>query len=359
MAWSVAERVRAVQLYYRERSVVGAQRALQAELGYRRFPNSHTLKAWIRLFESTGSVVKARYPRPGRRVPQSLIAKVERAIRRNPRLSVRQLCSRTSASRGTVHSVLRRCLKLYPFKLQLVQRLRRGDKAKRLRFCRWALGARRARSLQRWLFISDEATFGLEGTVQKQNCRIWGEENPHAVVERDTQMRAHVTVWCAISSSAIVGPYFFEEGRRAVTVTGARYSAMLESFFLPELHRRHVDVSKAWFQQDGATPHTTRGVLQYLQGVFPNRVLSKGTAVPWPPRSPDLSPADFYLWGHVKAQVYQSPVRSVRELKLRIRRAVAAIPADVLNSVMANFILRCRRCRCLRGCHLENVLIHH
>ena len=34
----------------------------------------------------------------------------------------------------------------------------------------------------------------------------------------------------------------------------------------------------------------------------------------WPPRSPDLTTMDFFLWGHIKALIYTSPVDSEEDL---------------------------------------------
>ena len=36
------------------------------------------------------------------------------------------------------------------------------------------------------IVISDEAHFDLGGYVNKQNCRIWVTENPHAYIEKPT-----------------------------------------------------------------------------------------------------------------------------------------------------------------------------
>ena len=36
------------------------------------------------------------------------------------------------------------------------------------------------------IIFSDEAHFDLGGYVNKQNCRIWGTENPHAYIEKPT-----------------------------------------------------------------------------------------------------------------------------------------------------------------------------
>ena len=38
----------------------------------------------------------------------------------------------------------------------------------------------------------------------------------------------------------------------------------------------------------------------------------------WPPRSPDLIPMDFFLWGHIKASIYTLPVDSNGDLTAHI-----------------------------------------
>jgi hypothetical protein len=37
----------------------------------------------------------------------------------------------------------------------------------------------------------------------------------------------------------------------------------------------------------------------------------------WSTRSPDLTPLDFYLWGHLKSTVYAASVDDVAELQRR------------------------------------------
>ena len=103
--------------------------------------------------------------------------------------------------------------------------------------------------------MSDEAHFHLSGFVNKQNLCCWSATNPIELPERSLH-NSKVTVWCAISSFRIIGPYFFEDEReKTVTMTGPRYVHMLENFLGPELARRPVNEEK-FFQQDGATSHT-------------------------------------------------------------------------------------------------------
>ena len=41
---------------------------------------------------------------------------------------------------------------------------------------------------------------------------------------------------------------------------------------------------------------------------YPGLWIGKGGPVAWPPRSPDLTLLDFFLWGHIKSLVYKTPV---------------------------------------------------
>ena len=59
----------------------------------------------------------------------------------------------------------------------------------------------------------------------------------------------------------------------------------------------------------------------YLNDELENRWVGRATAADdalllWPPRSPDLTPLDYFLWGFVKGKVYYPPLaNSTEELK--------------------------------------------
>ncbi|GFX78631.1 uncharacterized protein TNCV_30711 [Trichonephila clavipes] len=79
--------------------------------------------------------------------------------------------------------------------------------------------------------------------------------------------------------------------------------------------------------------------------------------VPMAPRSPDLTPADFWLWGYLKSRVYPSGPSSLLELKDAIRREVSSIHPDMLHSAVAGFVTRLE---CLLPCgggHVEHILV--
>jgi hypothetical protein len=50
---------------------------------------------------------------------------------------------------------------------------------------------------------------------------------------------------------------------------------------------------------------------------YHGRGIGRGGPTAWPPRSPDFNPVDFYVWAHLKAFVYASPVDNVEALHHR------------------------------------------
>ncbi|GBO20425.1 hypothetical protein AVEN_196227-2, partial [Araneus ventricosus] len=93
---------------------------------------------------------------------------------------------------------------------------------------------------------------------------------------------------------------------------------MLEVWLMPQLDSDSTDYI---FQQDGAPPHWSTEVRTFLNQHLPKRWIGRnGDAddvfCSWPPRSPDLTPCDFFLWGYVKDRVYVSPMpKTIEEFK--------------------------------------------
>ncbi|GFV85553.1 uncharacterized protein TNCV_3773771 [Trichonephila clavipes] len=77
---------------------------------------------------------------------------------------------------------------------------------------------------------------------------------------------------------------------------------MITNFFIPEL--KNHDVQELWLQQDGATCHTARATIDLLKDTFGDHLISRFGPVNWPPRSCDLTPLDYFLWGSRKCLAY-------------------------------------------------------
>jgi hypothetical protein len=104
----------------------------------------------------------------------------------------------------------------------------------------------------------------------------------------------HVTVY---------GSFFFME----TTITSIVYLDMLQQFLIPRLDEDDQE-GRIHFRQDGASSHYLEEVREYLNTRFPGRWISRAAPIAWPPRSPDLTPLDSFLWGFVKDRVFAPPL---------------------------------------------------
>lgn len=73
-----------------------------------------------------------------------------------------------------------------------------------------------------------------------------------------------------------------------------------------------------WFKHDGVPPHFEVNVRAELDRSFEDKWIGRGGPMPWPARSPDLNPLDYYLWGHLKSKVYSVPIDNIGRLRERI-----------------------------------------
>jgi hypothetical protein len=73
--------------------------------------------------------------------------------------------------------------------------------------------------------------------------------------------------------------------------------------------------------------------MQVLSEFFGGRIISRYS---WPPRSPDLSPPDFYLWEFLKGNVYKNNPHVSEELKQNTELFISKVTAETLHRVASN-----------------------
>ena len=49
------------------------------------------------------------------------------------------------------------------------------------------------------------------------------------------------------------------------------------------------------------------------------------------PHSPDLSPPDFMLWGHLKSKVYETNPSTIQQLKAAISEEMRRVSVDMVD----------------------------
>ncbi|GFV55118.1 uncharacterized protein TNCV_2623391 [Trichonephila clavipes] len=130
--------------------------------------------------------------------------------------------------------------------------------------------------------------------------------------------------------------------------------AMITNFFISELNNH--DVQELWYQQDGATCHTARATIDLLKDTFGDRLISSFGPVNWPPRSCDLTPLDYFLWGYVKSLVYADTPQTLDYLEDNIRRVIADIWPQMLEKVIENWTSRLDYIRASGGSPMPEII---
>lgn len=272
----------------------------------------------------------------------------------NPRASLRDASLDLTLPRETIRRILQK-RKIKPFKPKFLHTLEIGDEEKRMEFCLWAQGEylQNRRFLKSVLF-SDEATFTTNGVFSSQNARHWAVENPEWIVNCKRQYSFKINVWCGVLNERIIGPYFFENNLNShlfLNFLRNEFWDAVEDLPLQERVNLH-------FQLDGCSVHNGLIVREWLNANFPNRWIGRNsTLIEWPPRSPDITPLDFFLWGVLKEKVYRSRPGTVDVMCDRIRQACTEITPDQLRNVMRNIYKRYEKCIQNNGGLIEMTII--
>lgn len=280
--------------------------------------------------------------------PRVLYRAIRRFFIENPLASTRQAARRFGVSQGYVWKLLNASGQ-HPYHFQPVQDLVLADYPARVTFCSWLL-----EHLNEAILWTDEATFTRVGLFNVHNEHWWGPINPHATKRDSFQTRFSVNVWAGILNDQILGPHFIEGrlgGQEYLEIVQRVIPEFLED--VPLAYHRNL-----FFHHDGAPAHFYNVDRSFLNQEFGERWIGRGGPVPWPPRSPDLTPLDFYLWGEVKRRVYETDSLTREELKSKIVSAFSEVKNNtaILHAIKDNHRRRARLCISERGGHFEQLL---
>ncbi|KAJ4449984.1 hypothetical protein ANN_01391 [Periplaneta americana] len=273
-----------------------ARRLYQERYPQRQFPDR---KTFVRLHYRLCEYGKFNSPGLGRGRPRSTTPEVQEeileAVNMTPSISTRRPCHQQI----TLHE--------------------------RVRFCQWFLQQCGVNpNFPALVLFTYDAQFTRDGITNFHNQHVWTYENPRATVPSHHQVRFSLNMWAGIIGDRLVGPHVLVN-----RLTGQEYTNFLENIIphvledTPLINRQHIQ-----FLHDGAPAHFSRTARRNLDRRFPDRLIGRGGPIAWPPRSPDLNPLDFYLWGHLKSLVYSSPVPDLESLRNRI----VACSEDIRNT---------------------------
>ncbi|XP_026823780.1 uncharacterized protein LOC113561483 [Ooceraea biroi] len=251
-----------------------------------------TVQKTVIRFDETGSVTdRQRTGRPKLATNLDKGLEVMQTFVENPHSTVRKAAQAHDISTMSIHRILVK-EKWHPFKIKITQELSEDDFDRRNEFYDEMM--RRYDDNNNYfdhIIFFDEASFELNGAVNRHNCRYWSDENPHWMRDLRTQYPQKLNVWAGFCERGIVRPFFINGNLNA-----AIYQELLQNEVIPALENMFDgNIENIWFQQDGAGPHYAVAVRQFLDNTFPNRWIGRRGQIEWPARSPDLTPSHLFV----------------------------------------------------------------
>lgn len=160
-------------------------------------------------------------------------------------------------------------------------------------------------------------------------------------------------MWAGMIDGVLVGPVELPprlDGQGFMEFLRTEFVDLLHD--IPLINRRNM-----WLQLDGAPAHFARIVRGHLDGQH-SPWIGRGGTVAWPPRSPNLTPLDYFLWGTIKQKVYFHVSATREELLERIHTAANEIRADteMVHRSTRHIVLRTTMCITNNGGHFERLL---
>ncbi|GFY08319.1 uncharacterized protein TNCV_1357251 [Trichonephila clavipes] len=120
---------------------------------------------------------------------------------------------------------------------------------------------------------TDECQFSKQGNINTENKHYWSLEYPHLIRPNRHQVRWSVNVWCGIWKSTLIRPIYFDGSLTSESYTEI-LSRPLADFLEEEVSLR--DLSRTWYQHDGAPAHKSAQTCTFLVQTFDTRIIGYG-----------------------------------------------------------------------------------
>ncbi|GFS51980.1 transposable element Tcb2 transposase [Trichonephila clavipes] len=192
------------------------------------------------------------------------------------------------------------------------------------------------------VLFTDESRFSLRSDSHR--ILIWRERGSHNhppnIIERDRYGDRSVLVWGGIMLGSRTDLHIFDAG----SVNGTRYC---NEILLPyvRLFRGAMGL-QFLFMDDNAPCHRTVAAEQLLESEDIERM-------DWPARSPDLNPIE-HVWDFLGRRLAARtlPPVTIRELRLALQDEWAAMPQQLIDTLILSMGRRCETCLAVRGDHI-------
>ena len=345
---TLEQKKHAIEKWILTRSITSVRRSFRFLPGFhsKSLPPISTLRNIVNKFEVHGILSDRRKGKKSV-INSHQINRVKRLYREKQLISLRSASKRLQISTRRVRNILRLTLLKKAFKAKVRLRLTESQRKSRVEASQVLLDKQ---NILAHTWFTDESWFYSDGIAQKKNQHYWALSKDAVKPVEKQLVPIKVMVWGAVSAKGLIGPYFFHKNGAQISVNQHTYQDCVV-WFVEELKSRRK-LARSYFMQDGATPHTAKTTRTLLGQIFANRVVGKHFPISWPPYSPDLTPADFWLWPTLKRMIFNKrnqPFTSIGSLKKAITFAFNQLKRVNLQHLKPAVVKRLKLCREKKG----------
>lgn len=113
-----------------------------------------------------------------------------------------------------------------------------------------------------------------------------------------------------------------------------------------------IDFGSSSNDHSAVTPYLALPVRNFS----PRRWISRRKTIESPPRAPDLTLFDFFLWGYLKSKVYIDRPQNLQELKKRFRLEIRNITPEMIHNVQEECCFQFNYCQEVCGWQSKHII---
>jgi histone-lysine N-methyltransferase SETMAR len=276
-----------------------------------------------------------------------LIASVAAAVAEDRRVSIQDLARAHGTSYGTISRILHSQLGLVKKSARWVPKLlSKEQKEERVRTSKEfvKLIQTKGRSVLDRIITMDESSVSMHTPETKQQSKQWLKKGtPGPVKARVHASRTKTMVLAFFDSQGMVYTNYVPRG----STVNAKYIIRALGTFLKNLKKKRPETAKGeWFLHwDNAPVHTANVVKEFLAKKN-IKLLSH------PPYSPDLAPADYFLFPKLKKELAGNTMTQ-EEFKKEWEGVLRGVSKDEFAKAFVRWFERCEKCIRIDGDYVE------
>jgi histone-lysine N-methyltransferase SETMAR len=267
----------------------------------------------------------------------NLVAAVAAAVKEDARVSIQELASANGVSYGTIQTILHVDLGLSKKSARWVPKLLSDEqKEERVRTCTEFVAAvnRRSMAMLDNIVTMDETMVCYHTPQTKKQSKQWIKKGlPGPIKARVHASRTKQMVMALFDSKGLIYTHIVPRG----TTINAIYTVKVLGIFMKNVKKkRPAMVEQEWFfHWDNAPVHTAAVVKEWIAA-------NGLQLLPHPPYSPDLAPADFFLF-----------LFSQDTIKKTWEGVIRSIAVEEFAAAFRGWYKRCRKCIDIGGKFVE------